>query len=195
MPTTTNYGVNLPTVGADDASWGQENNDTHQAWDTNIKAVSNVANAALPKAGGLLTGALTFAAGIATQILTNLGIGGIDTPWVTTWIPTLSAGSGTITTAAVAFSKYKVVGKTVHWKAEINITAAGTGAGVLRLTAPVPVLEKSGNVSGLDRALTQALGGVHADTGSGVIDVLRASNATPIASGAILTLGGTYERT
>ena len=51
MPTTTHYGVNLPTVGADADAWGDENNTAHQAWDTLLFGK-------LDKAGGTLTGLL-----------------------------------------------------------------------------------------------------------------------------------------
>lgn len=56
MATTTNYGWTLPTVGDDSGAWGTILNTLIQAIDTALKAVSTVANAALSKAGGVMTG-------------------------------------------------------------------------------------------------------------------------------------------
>lgn len=53
---TTNYAQDLPNVAGDIGSWGTINNALHQFWDTTVKAVSDVADAALPKAGGTMTG-------------------------------------------------------------------------------------------------------------------------------------------
>lgn len=53
---TTNYGQDLPDVGGDTGAWGTINNTLHQFWDTTVKAVSDVADAAMPKAGGTFTG-------------------------------------------------------------------------------------------------------------------------------------------
>lgn len=65
MPTqdpTTNYGWNLPNVGGDVGAWGGLLNsilgDDATGIDPIVKGVSNVANAALPKAGGTMTGAI-----------------------------------------------------------------------------------------------------------------------------------------
>jgi hypothetical protein len=59
---TTNYNWNLPTVGGDAGSWGTALNsiigDDATGIDTVVKAVSDVANAALAKAGGTMTGEL-----------------------------------------------------------------------------------------------------------------------------------------
>lgn len=42
MPNTANYNVNLPTDGADQDTWGAENNAAHDAWDAQIWANSLV---------------------------------------------------------------------------------------------------------------------------------------------------------
>jgi len=56
MATTTNYGWTKPTVGGDAGAWGGELNTDLDGIDATVFAVSGVANAALPKAGGALTG-------------------------------------------------------------------------------------------------------------------------------------------
>lgn len=41
MPNTTNHNVLLPTVGASADTWGGENNDAHQSWDTLTSGAQN----------------------------------------------------------------------------------------------------------------------------------------------------------
>jgi hypothetical protein len=58
MPTTPNFGWTLPTVGADDDGWGTILNvNTFIAGiDADVWTIKGTADAALPKAGGTLTG-------------------------------------------------------------------------------------------------------------------------------------------
>lgn len=64
--TTVNYGWTMPEVGASPATWGTKLNDFMGKTtgvlgvDAVLKAVSNVANAALPQAGGTVTGELIY---------------------------------------------------------------------------------------------------------------------------------------
>lgn len=64
--TTANYGWTMPEVGASPATWGTKLNDFMGKTsgvlgvDAVLKAVSNVANAALPTAGGTVTGELIY---------------------------------------------------------------------------------------------------------------------------------------
>jgi hypothetical protein len=60
------------------------------------------------------------------------------TPW-TAWTPTLSAGSGALT-SAVAHGRYKQLGKVVHFSVEIQITTNGTASLFLGFTLPVPAI-------------------------------------------------------
>jgi hypothetical protein len=56
MPSTSNYNWQLPAEGGDQGSWGGKLNTVLTAVDAALKAVSNVASAALAKAGGTMTG-------------------------------------------------------------------------------------------------------------------------------------------
>lgn len=58
--TTTNYTYTKPEVGASEDTWGTKLNQNWDDLDADLKAVSDVANAALPKAGGTVTGVTTF---------------------------------------------------------------------------------------------------------------------------------------
>lgn len=58
MPTTptTNYDWGKPEVDGDEGAWGDELNAVMDAIDSDLKDVSDVADAALPLAGGVMTG-------------------------------------------------------------------------------------------------------------------------------------------
>ena len=54
--TTSNYGLTKPEVGASEDSWGTKVNTDMDLIDTQMKASADLAAAALPKAGGTMTG-------------------------------------------------------------------------------------------------------------------------------------------
>jgi len=57
--TTTNYSFTKPEIDGSDDTWGLKLNVDLDSIDTNLKSVSNVADASLPKSGGAVTGAIT----------------------------------------------------------------------------------------------------------------------------------------
>lgn len=56
MSLTTNYSWTKPTVGGDVGAWGTELNGSLDGIDTQMKTTDNKAAAALPMAGGAMTG-------------------------------------------------------------------------------------------------------------------------------------------
>lgn len=88
--TTTNYAWTKPEIGASSDTWGTKINNDLDSIDTTVKAVSDVASAALPKAGGTMTGLLTTA---STGIVTSSGTTGsvAENTCTTVYSPT---GSG-----------------------------------------------------------------------------------------------------
>lgn len=58
MPTTTNFGWTTPTEDGSPGTWDTILNTAFQAIDTNLQTVKTTADAALPKAGGTMTGNL-----------------------------------------------------------------------------------------------------------------------------------------
>ena len=69
--TTSNYGLTKPEVSGSFGSWGTKMNTNLDTLDTQLQAVSDVADAALPVAGGVMTGVLH--AKTATTPVVNLG--------------------------------------------------------------------------------------------------------------------------
>lgn len=61
MAQTINYSWTYPTVGADLDTWGGILNAAFVAADASLKTVNNIADAALPRAGGTMTGDLVLA--------------------------------------------------------------------------------------------------------------------------------------
>lgn len=60
MADTTNYGWTKPTVGGSSGTWGTLLNAFIDALDADLQAVSDVADAAVPAAGGTMTGPLNL---------------------------------------------------------------------------------------------------------------------------------------
>lgn len=68
MPTTTNYGWTDPTVGGSSGTWGSTLNAMADDIDADVKTVQDTSDAALPKAGGTMTGNVTTFTSAATRV-------------------------------------------------------------------------------------------------------------------------------
>lgn len=72
---TTNYNLIKPNPFEEVDAWGPELNTNFDTIDSTMKSISNVANAAMPKAGGAFTGAIT----ISTPLVIGSGGTGANT--------------------------------------------------------------------------------------------------------------------
>jgi hypothetical protein len=118
-----------------------------------------------------------------------------DTPWQT-YTPTLSASSGSLTTATAA-GQYQRRGNIVHLKVNISITTNGTAAGELRFTVPIPSTGTYGNMLyGAERAITgNAVYGFLDGGGATVANVKTYAAAYPGGDGYVINVSGFYEVT
>lgn len=103
---STNYGWDLPDVAGDSGNWGTLLNDilangTNDI-DSTLKAVSDVADAALPKAGGTMTGELHLKTAVATRVDDATASGGtaLDFDVANAWAMT-ATGSVTFSVSNV----------------------------------------------------------------------------------------------
>lgn len=114
--TTANYGWTKPDVSGDTGAWGTLLNTIFDAVDTSLKAVSVVANAAVAKAGGTMTGLLK----LKTASITREDKGSVS-------------GVVVFDLTAAQFFSLTIIG---NWQPDFQNTAAGTVAqGVtLRIT-------------------------------------------------------------
>lgn len=108
---TVNYAWNLPLVGGDVGAWGAMLNailgDDATGVDAIVKGVSNVANAALPKAGGTMTGNL-----LATDNLYDIGASGA-TRFRDLFLSRNASIGGTLAGGATTLSSLSVSGASI----------------------------------------------------------------------------------
>lgn len=118
----------------------------------------------------------------------------IDNVAWTSYTPTVTSSSGSITTVATRAGRYKKIGKTVFWQASTSITTNGTGAGSLNVTLPaglLPAYDTSG--AGRNRNITGDLLQVIVTASSDTVSVNTYNNLYPVGDGAYVTLFATYE--
>lgn len=122
----------------------------------------------------------------------NGGTGDTGTAW-TTYTPTLSASTGTLTSAS-ATGRYKQLGKTVHVQIVVTITTNGSAAVYVVATLPAlgsPAAEYvlAGRNAGTDGKLLQG----YISSAAAQVLILAYDNTYPGANGARLVLSGFYE--
>lgn len=122
MALTTNYSYDKPTVNGSDGTWGTSLNSNWDAIDADLKAVSDVADAALAKAGGTMTGNLK----VLTETYTLSDKGSALTGTVTldcsagNFFALNTTGGGNIT---IAFSNVPATGQVFFCTIEITAAA------------------------------------------------------------------------
>lgn len=106
-----------------------------------------------------------------------------------TWVPTITAETGTFTTVSSSGAQFTQIGRLVLWAVNFTITTAGTANNGFRFTLPhTPSSTHLGNgrcsTTGFELHVTHI--------GSGVAQVNKYDNTTTIASGNNLQVSGHY---
>lgn len=144
-------------------------------------------------AGAPSWGAVVLTSDVSgTLPVANGGTGDTGTAW-TAYTPTLTAGSGTLTTAS-ATGRYKLLGKTLFIEAEATITTNGTGATSLILSLPSPLVGAATAyiLAGREIALTGAAftGTVN---GGSTITLVKYDNTYGVGNGSVVAVSGVIE--
>jgi hypothetical protein len=121
-------------------------------------------------------------------------VGPITAGW-TSWTPTVTSGSGTITTLGTVTAAYQRIGRTINWRCTINITTNGTAASNIQFTLPVTAAAAQYLGSGAEWNLSGKTIRVYPPTGPDLTKGQASyyDNTYPGGSGTLLYLAGTYE--
>lgn len=133
----------------------------------------------------------TFSADpVIAQFGTASGLGAASS----TWSPTVTASTGTITTATGS-GRYKVFGKWTAYSAILTITTNGTGAGSILFTLPNTAQVSTNGFSigsGRENVTSGSMVAVVLNTATQG-KVFTYNNTYPGATGAIIYVSGVYE--
>jgi hypothetical protein len=153
----------------------------------------------LTKGGGAQFGAPTGGdqgvGAVNAQALYQNGVAAVitDGAW-TTYTPTFSCGTGTVTTLGTNTGRYRFTGKTYDFETDTTITTVGTCAGVMNIGLPNgTTLKANFTAVGRESAINGKMLYGALNTSSGVAAVLDYSGVTIAASGARIVLTGRYE--
>lgn len=113
------------------------------------------------------------------------------TNW-TTYTPTVSAGSGSITTSS-ATGRYMKIGKIVNIEIQVTITTNGTGAtsiivGLPFTSASFPYI-LAGRETGVSGKMLQG----RITSATSIVDIFNYDNTYPAVDGSIIIISGVYE--
>ena len=158
---------------------------------------------------GIAAGASNFVQILNNNLLGNTGAGldnlatgssvivsnnlGANQSW-TTYTPTVTAGSGAITTLGAVSGRYQKIGKQLFLSLSIPITTNGTGSVSVIIGLPSGMVAATACVlSGRESAITGSqLQGIILAT-SGAISVTKYDNSYPGGNGYVLILTGVIE--
>lgn len=171
------------------ASWGWQN-----AAGTPLMTITDAGVVAIPATtpSTLPTnGALTVAGGLGAVGDINWG----GAAWITTFTPTVTSGTGTITTVGSATCRYKQLGKTVVFTITFFITTIGSAGQDLRVTLPFTATADNYLLSAKDLSggsALQAIGGGGTPT---LAIITTPAGGFPGFSGRYYCVAGQYETT
>jgi hypothetical protein len=106
-----------------------------------------------------------------------------------TWTPTITTGTGTITTSS-ASGGYHTIGDLTFFRVQISITTNGTGATSVKFTLPTAATQTY-VFSGRESTVGRQLQGI-VSASSNVVTVLDYDNTYPGANGNVLHIAGFY---
>ena len=129
---------------------------------------------------------------MAKQRINGDQLGNTGGAWQT-WTPTITNSAGSIT-ATPAFAKYIQIGKTVHFKITLSISAVSAG-GSLRITPPVAAASDQSYIgSGREDASTGSMTEVMFKSTVSYMSLFFYNNTGSTATaGYTHALSGTYE--
>jgi len=141
----------------------------------------------------LLEPATVTAGWTGTLSVARGGTGDSGTAW-STWTPTVTAGTGTITTLGTVTARFKTIGKTVFFYVSVPITTNGTGASFVQITLPVAAANTV-NQSGIGRenGVTGKNLGAKIVKNTANLQVTFYDGTYPGANGAEIDINGIYE--
>lgn len=111
----------------------------------------------------------------------------------TTWVPTISASSGSITTSS-AVARYQQFGKTVFISIAITVTTNGTGAGNLQCTLPF-TSQSIAAFSAVETVNNGSACSAYISASGTTVRINTYNNTYPVTSGSIILVCGSYETT
>lgn len=142
---------------------------------------------------GYSAGAGTVAATDSVlQAMQKLG-GLVDNAAWTSYTPTITAASGSITTVGAHTAYYKILGKTMHINANVIITTIGTAAGDLFITLPSGTARNNTSFAGKEFAVTGKSLNAYILAGGSNIGVEYYDGTFIWANGISITITGIVE--
>lgn len=116
-----------------------------------------------------------------------------DDAWIA-YTPTITSGTGALTTVVSQAGYYRKFGKRVDFKLSFNITTNGTGATSLLATLPVAPAGSGGHTcGGKERNLTSKLMSGYIENGTSTVVIQYYDGTYPGANGGVYTMSGSYE--
>ncbi len=110
-----------------------------------------------------------------------------------TWSPTITSGTGSITTLGTVVARYRTVGGMVFISLYVVITTNGTGATDVRATLPFASASVA-VLAGRENVATGVMIQGTISAGSSLVRMFTYNNLYPGGSGYELQLSGWYER-